>query len=153
MIIIPLANNNYMIKRYLLYGMFGWLMEIVWTGLDSMINGDLRLIGFTNLWMFFIYGTAVFLEPIHDRIMNWRWPVRGLIWVAFIWGIEYISGSVLVAILGVYPWKYTGPFAVNGLITLDFAPAWFAAGLIFERVHHALDVYEIRLKNYKRNYD
>lgn len=118
-------------------------MEIVWTGLYSMINGNLKLEAFTNLWMFFIYGSAVFLEPIHDIISRWRWFVRGIIWVILIWGIEYTSGLVLKNTLGVYPWLYTGSYAVQGLIRLDYAPAWFAAGLIFERIHRTLDSYRI----------
>lgn len=137
-----LKKTNYMIKRFFLYGLIGWCLEIIWTGLDSLINGDLRLVGFTNLWMFFIYGSAVFLEPVHDFIAGWRWPLRGFVWLFIIWGIEYISGLLLVTILGVYPWRYTGPLAVDGLITLEFAPVWFTAGLLFERLHRLLDRYE-----------
>lgn len=132
-----------MLKRFLLYGLIGWIIEIVFTGMDSLIQGDLRLIGFTNLWMFPIYGLAVFLEPLHDLIANWRWPFRGLFWLALIWGIEYISGLILVNILGVYPWRYTDAYAVNGLITLRFAPVWFIGGLLFEKVHRFLDTVRI----------
>jgi uncharacterized membrane protein len=36
----------------------------------------------------------------------------------------------------VVPWDYTGtPLAVAGVIRLDYAPAWFVAGLLFERLH------------------
>lgn len=132
-----------MIKRFLLYGLIGWSLEIIWTGLESFVHGDLRLMGFTNLWMFLIYGSAVFLEPLHDYISDWRWPLRGLFWLLLIWGIEYVSGLILVSILGVYPWRYTGPLAINGLITLSFAPVWFVGGLLFERIHHALDTLKI----------
>lgn len=118
-------------------------MEIFWTGMSSLIGGDLRLAGYSNLWMFFIYGAAVFLEPIHDIIRNWRWPIRGVIWMVIIWGIEYTSGLLLVKILGVYPWFYGGPLAVEGIVNLAFAPAWFIAGLLFERAHRMLDAYEI----------
>lgn len=132
-----------MFKRFFIYGITGWGMEIIWTGLNSLLRGDLTLEGFTNLWMFFIYGSAVFLEPIHDIIRSWPWITRGIIWVIIIWGIEYASGLLLVSALGVYPWEYTGPFAIDGLIRLDFGPAWFVAGLIFERIHWTLDLYEI----------
>jgi hypothetical protein len=135
------VKNIFMLKRFFIYGLTGWIMEILWTGAGSLINGDMRLGGFTNLWMFIIYGMAVFLEPIHDIIHKWRWPIRGFIWMVLIWGIEYTSGLLLVNILGVYPWLYKGPFAIDGLVRLDFAPAWFAAGLIFERIHLALDSY------------
>ncbi|MCX7922173.1 MAG: hypothetical protein N3B21_09210 [Clostridia bacterium] len=132
-----------MIKRFIIYGLVGWSMEVIWTGLYSLINGDLRLGAFTNLWMFFIYGSAIFLEPIHDIIYEWRWPVRGLIWVVIIWGIEFTSGLVLKSVLGLSPWIYTGPFAIDGLIRLDFGPAWFVAGMVFERIHRTLDAYRV----------
>lgn len=60
-----------------------------------------------------------------------------------IWGIEYLSGLILLNILGVYPWRYTGMFAINGFITLSFAPVWFFGGLIFEKLHHTLDKFQI----------
>ena len=130
-------------RRFLVYGLLGWSVEIIWTGLGSLMGGDLRLLGFTNLWMFFIYGLAVFLEPIHDIIKGWNWFSRGLIWVVLIWGIEYTSGLFLKSALGVYPWYYTGPFAIEGLVRLDFAPAWFVVGILFESVHRTLDEYNI----------
>lgn len=132
-----------MIKRFFIYGLVGWGMGVVWTGLGSLFNGDLRLESFTNLWMFFIYGSAVFLEPIHDTISKWRWPVRGFMWVILIWGIEYTSGFLLTNLLGVSPWVYDGAFAVDSLVRLDYAPAWFIAGMIFERLHYTLDAYGI----------
>lgn len=118
-------------------------MEIVWTGLGSLLGGDLRLTGNSNIWMFFIYGCAVLLEPVHDAIASWKWPIRGLLWTVLIWGMEYGSGLLLYVILGVHPWIYTGPLAIDGLITLAYAPAWFGAGLLFERVHRMLDRYGI----------
>lgn len=132
-----------MLRRYFLYGLLGWILEILWTGLESLISGDLRLMGFTNLWMFFIYGSAVFLEPLHDFISEWRWPVRGFIWLGIIWGIEYFSGLFLFGLFGVFPWHYTGPLNIHGLITLEFAPVWFVAGLLFEKIHRALDNFTI----------
>lgn len=131
-----------MIKRFLFYGLAGWCLEIMWTGLESLINGDLRLMGFTNLWMFLIYGSAVLLEPLHDLISHWRWPVRGFFWLMVIWGVEYLSGLILATLLGVYPWYYTDSLALGGLITLRFAPVWFVTGLFFERVHLTLDSME-----------
>lgn len=130
-----------MMKRFFIYGILGWGIEVIWTGIGSLISGDLRLLGFTNLWMFFIYGSAVFLEPINDTISNWKWPIRGFIWVIIIWGIEYTSGLILSTILGVKPWVYEGRYAVDSLVRLDYAPAWFVAGLIFERIHRTLDKY------------
>ena len=132
-----------MMKRFFIYGIIGWSMEVLWTGVGSLLSGDLRLLGYSNVWMFFIYGSAVFLESIHDIIYKWKWPVRGFLWMIIIWGIEYSSGLLLLSLLGVYPWRYGGAYAVDGIITLAFAPAWFTAGLFFERVHRALDAYGV----------
>ncbi len=132
-----------MLKRFLFYGIFGWGIEIIWTGLGSLLGGDLRLLGHSNLWMFLIYGCAVFLEPIHHTIARWPWLLRGLLWVLLIWCIEYSSGLLLYLVLGVHPWYYTDRFAVNGLITLAYAPAWFVAGMVFELLHGNLDRYGV----------
>lgn len=56
-----------------------------------------------------------------------------------IFTVEYLSGLVLRMLLGVCPWDYSGnTFSVNGLIRLDYAPAWFTAGLLFEKLHDLL---------------
>lgn len=56
--------------------------------------------------------------------------------MVIIFGIEYTSGGLLRAVTGASPWNYTGKlYSIDGLIRLDYAPAWFAAGLFFERVH------------------
>lgn len=118
-------------------------MEIFWTSLESLKNGDIRLIGYSNAWMLLVYGLAVFLEPLHDIMKHWNVFIRGMIWMVLIWGIEYTTGIILHTILGVYPWYYTGKLAIDGLVTLAFAPAWFVAGLIFERIHTTLDAYGV----------
>ncbi len=132
-----------MLKRFFFYGLAGWGIEMVWTGAGSLLNGDLTLPGQSNLWMFFIYGCAVFLEPLHHAISQWNWFLRGLLWVLVIWSIEYASGFLLYKVLGAYPWYYSDSLALNGLITFAYAPAWFVAGLIFEMLHKSLDRYRI----------
>ncbi|MEW9121083.1 MAG: hypothetical protein AB2421_00135 [Thermotaleaceae bacterium] len=129
-----------MILRFIIYGLLGWCIEIFWTGFGGALTGDRRFQGYTYLWMFPIYGSAVFLERLHDMMIDWPILLRGGIWVFIIYGIEYASGSLLRASIGLCPWNYDGAkYAVKGLIRLDYAPAWFAAGLLFERIHLFLD--------------
>jgi uncharacterized membrane protein len=126
-------------KRFLVYGVTGWGLEMIWTGAGSLLHGDLMLRGFSYLWMFPIYGLAFFLEPLHEELRPWPWFVRGLIWMGIFFTIEYSSGWLLRSLLGSCPWDYSGArFSVDGLIRLDYAPAWFAAGFLFERLHDAL---------------
>lgn len=122
--------------RFFIYGLLGWTMEIFWTGLGSLIKGDLRLQGFSYLWMFPIYGTAVFLGPVRERIKDLNWQLRGSLWMVIIFGIEATAGILIKLFTGTIPWDYTGssPYSVGGLIRLDYAPVWFGVGLLFERV-------------------
>ena len=116
-------------------------MEIFWTGLGSLLKGNLMLSSVTYLWMFPIYGLAVFFERIHDYIKELPWFIRGVIWVALILTLEYWTGWLLKSFLGRCPWDYSDvtPYHIQGFIRLDYIPAWFLAGLIFERIHKALD--------------
>lgn len=133
-------HNRFMIQRFLVYGLLGWGLEIVWTGFLSALSGDLRLLSTTYLWMFPIYGSAVLLEPLHNGIRHYPWWLRGLFWAAAIWTIELSSGAIINALTGVIPWDYTGdtPWQLGGLIRLDMAPLWFGVGFLFERLHDYL---------------
>lgn len=126
-----------MAMRFLVYGALGWTVEIVWTGLGSLLRGDPRLTARTYLWMFPIYGGgALLFERIYAVISHQPWGVRGLVWTAAVFTVEYASGVFIRRLVGRVPWDYSGAaLAVNGLIRLDYAPAWFALGLLFERAY------------------
>jgi uncharacterized membrane protein len=128
----------YMIIRFLIYGAIGWCMEIMWTGFHSLKNKDYKMTATTSIWMFFIYGMVVFFEPVCDVLAGLPILIRGGIYVLCIFGIEYLTGGFLKR-LGSCPWDYTGSkYSINGLIRLDYAPAWFLAGIIFEAVYRQL---------------
>lgn len=129
-----------MIFHFIIYGLLGWNLEVIWTGLWSFAGGDFDMVGHTSLWMFFIYSAAgVLFEKIHERIRDKRWYERGLIWMYLIFVCEFLSGFLL-SIFGVHPWIYDGTFNVLGLIRLDYAPVWFFVGLLFEMVHDFLPI-------------
>ncbi|NLM97876.1 MAG: hypothetical protein GX175_09775 [Halanaerobiaceae bacterium] len=128
-----------MITRFFVYGLAGWCMEIFWTGLGSLVRGEAELRGWTYLWMFPIYGLAILMEPIHNQIRDWPFYLRGIVYVFFIFMIEYTTGWILRNTISLCPWDYShSAYSINGLIRLDYAPAWFAAGLIFEKIHDLL---------------
>ena len=130
-----------MIPHYLIYGVAGLLIEIFWTGMGSLISGNYALTGQTYLWMFFIYGLAVFLEPIHDLIRSKSILIRGFIWITLIYFIEFSTGLLLRLFIGYCPWDYSNATTLTlwGLIRFDYAPAWFIAGIMFEKLHDWLD--------------
>lgn len=136
-----------MLKRFIIYGLMGWIVEVIFTGTFSLLSGSVRLVAQTYLWMFPIYGLAVIFEPVHDEIRSLIWPLRGLIWVGLIFFIEYTTGWILKSTIGICPWDYSGntPYSVNGLIRLDFTPFWFIGGLLWEKIHDYLDDLEIKI--------
>ena len=128
-----------MITRFFIYGLIGWCTEIFWTGLGSLLRGDPKLRGWTYLWMFPIYGLAIFLEPVYYLIKDWPILVRGGVYTTIILAVEYLAGWLLRNIINICPWDYSKtPYSINGYIRLDYAPAWFVAGLLFERLHDLL---------------
>lgn len=131
--------------NYLKCGVAGWCMEIVFTSMESIASGDFRLMGRTSLIMFPIYGLGALLGPIGRWVDNWLGDrkvicKKDMMWrhgvgdMVLIFVVEYISGFFLRN-AGICPWDYTGRnMNVDGLIRLDFAPCWFGAGLLFERI-------------------
>ncbi len=130
-----------MLTHFIIYGLLGMLMEVFWTGLHSLLSGNLNLISKTSIWMFFIYGSAILLEPIHDKIRRKNIILRGLAWVLLIYGIEFLSGFLLEKLIGSCPWDYRSStrYTLKGYIRFDYFPAWFIVGLVFEKIHDLLD--------------
>ena len=127
-----------MILRFILYGFLGWGLEVFWTGINSIKNGDRTLKGNSSLWMFPIYGTGVFLEPIMSIMLPFPIVLRGVVYMLCIFIVEYASGTVLKK-YAACPWDYSmSVYSVNGVIRLDYAPIWFSVGLIYEFIYKTL---------------
>ena len=129
--------------RFIVYGIFGWCTEIVWTaGSDAAEAAiarrplDPRLAGKTYLWMFPIYAFGgLMFEVGHALVGDFAWPLRGLVYTVGIFAVEYLTGWLIQALTGTIPWDYSDRrWNVHGLIRLDYAPAWFAFGLLLEQV-------------------
>ena len=124
-----------MIIRFVIYGAIGCLMEVLWTGLGALKNKNYRLTSNTSLWMFFIYGMVVFLEPFFIFLSPFNFILRGAVYAGLIFLGEFITGTVLKR-ADICPWDYSqARYHVRGLIRVDYAPAWAVAGLFFEQVY------------------
>lgn len=120
-------------------------MEIIFTSIESILANDMRLMGRTSLLMFPIYGMGALLGPISRGLDRWIGDAKtlkrkdkfwrhGLNDMVLIFLAEYVTGAFLKA-RGMCPWDYNGRlFNIDGLIRLDFAPCWFGAGLLFEKI-------------------
>lgn len=126
-----------MLRRFLFYGIFGLFLEILWTGLNSLVHGDMTLQAHSSLIMFFIYGMVVFLEPVFNIFIRQTAFVRILTYSVFIFMTEYFSGIILSR-FGVCPWHYATRFSINNVIRLDYIFIWMAAGYMYERLYFYL---------------
>lgn len=115
-------------------GVTGWCMEILFTALQSFRRRELKLMGNTSVWMFPIYGLAAFISPLSrllKHLSSWK---RGTIYMALIYVVEFCSGSFLQK-RGLCPWDYgLSKYNIRRVIRLDYAPYWFGAGLLFEKL-------------------
>ena len=109
-------------------------MEILFTSAGSLLKHDKRMIGQTSLWMFPIYGMAAIISPLYKLIKEKPVLMRGSIYTLGIFSFEYLSG-IFLRKYHLCPWDYSDAKTnVNGVIRLDYAPLWMAAGLLFERI-------------------
>lgn len=122
------------LRNFVKCGTVGWCMEITFTALDSLRRREFNLKGVTSLWMFPIYGCAAFLKPIARLLHAAPTWFRGLSYMSLIFSAEYLSGTFLGK-RGLCPWDYQhSRWNIKRYIRLDYAPFWFGAGLLFERV-------------------
>ncbi len=129
--------------RFVIYGVLGWCVSIVWSAVEDRLRGqapDWRLRGQVSLWAFPLFGLlAVFYEPVHDGLRPIHWFMRGATYAVGIWVVEYVAGWLLSKLLGHCPWDYSGWRGnLQGLITWEFGVVWFAFGLALEPVHDFL---------------
>jgi len=84
--------------------------------------------------MFPIYGMASLLYPLCRLLKGKNILLRGGIYTCIIFAGEFLSGTLLQKIKAC-PWDYSNArLNVKGLIRLDYAPLWFGAGLLFEKI-------------------
>lgn len=122
------------LKNFLKCGLAGWCMEILFTSIDSLRRRDMTLQGFTSLWMFPIYGCAAILSPLSRLLRDRPIWMRGTLYMGLMFSGEYLTGRLL-AKRKACPWDYgRSRWNIGKVVRLDFAPCWFLAGLLFERL-------------------
>lgn len=116
----------------LVYGCLGLLVEVLFTGVMSVLRRDLRARAQTYLWMLPIYGVGgLVLEQLH-RYLVWHPVALAVASVPIIYVLEFVSGWVLRLSIGQCPWDYgSARFAIRGLIRVDYAPFWLLLALAF----------------------
>lgn len=115
-------------------GVTGWCLEVLWTGFINLCKSDKKLSSNTSLIMFPIYGMAAFIKPIYKLVKDKNMMLRGSLYTVLIYVTEFTSGYFLKK-HNMCPWDYSeSKYNIKGIIRLDYAPAWFAVGLIYEKL-------------------
>ncbi len=137
-------------KKWLLFFAFGCVgitTEIFFTAIstvvESMLNNEpisWRLLGFSYIWMFPIYGLIAFFAPIVFRFLL-KYPLLLRLFLAaiIIFVVEFISGFLLDQLTGSCPWEYKYGFHIMGYIQLEYLPAWMLFVFIIEKIYKFLD--------------
>lgn len=127
--------KNTFLRDFFVCGVTGWCIECTFTGINSVIfKNDKELTCHTSIWMFPIYGMAALLSPVIKLLKRENTLIRGGIYTVLIYIGEYISGNILKK-YKVCPWDYSeAKFNYKGVIRFDYAPFWFLAGLLYEKI-------------------
>lgn len=125
-------------NHFIICGLTGWCLEILWTGLGSFFKKDYKLSCHTSVWMFPIYGMGALIAPCGQKIKRVPLIFRGTLYAIIIFATEFSTGYILKH-HNVCPWDYSASkYNYKGLIRLDFAPLWFFVGLLFEQIPYLL---------------
>jgi hypothetical protein len=127
--------------RFFVYGLLGWAVEILWTGLPKRRPIDWTLSGHTQWWTFPLYGQiAILYEPLHNRVRRFAFPLRGLIYAAGFIAVELTAGELIKRLTGKIPWDYTGKtrWHLRGATRFDYVILWFIFGIVLEPIHDYL---------------
>ncbi|KAJ8045144.1 hypothetical protein HOLleu_08087 [Holothuria leucospilota] len=146
--------------RFYIYAIHGYATEVMFTASwEFVVNLNWRFPGVTSVWSLFIYGASTLvIEKMYLKMKD-TVPliIRLVIYVLWIYLWEFSTG-LLLSQFNACPWDYT-PFEWDffGLITLEYAPAWFFGAFITEQIliKHTLRLYfgnstEMQLGNKKK---
>ena len=128
--------------RFLLFALFGLLLEVFLASAIGFWKGDLTPRGHTSVWMVFDYGLlGVLLMPMARPLIRRGVPLpaRAFLYMLAIYAVEYLSGALFTS-LGMQVWNnHWCRWNIHDHIALDFAPVWYALGLASEFLYRKFD--------------
>lgn len=150
-----MKQKHHFFRHFIICGILGWCLEILFTSFHSFRRKDFRLTGNTSMWMFPIYGLGAFLAPVCYLVRNRNMIFRGSLYALLIFLGEYLTGTLLQR-RELCPWDYSrSRWNIGNVIRLDYLPVWFLTGLFFEQYHRTtfskpVQNRDIRLSEHKK---
>lgn len=146
-----------MAMRWFLFACIGLLIEVFFTGLASLLGGNISAMSKTSPWMMLDYGIlGIAVWPVSQALIARGVPLAGraAVYTLGIFFIEYVSGIAFNAI-GIRIWDYSHhtlniggteiPMHLSGQITAYYTPFWFALGMVVEKLHKRVDAVAVYL--------
>jgi uncharacterized membrane protein len=133
-----------LVFQMLIFAVLGLGLEVIFTSaLDWRQSNPRHLLGYSSLWYLPLYSISpVFLHFTAASLFGLPIVLRGVVYMAFIFAVEYVGMFCLRRLLGSSPSEvgyYQSPWNIHGLIRLDFAPAMFLMGLFFEFIYRRIN--------------
>lgn len=126
--------------RFYIYGLQGIFTEVIYTALwDFITLGNVKLIGVSSTWAFFIYSLSHLFIEVVSPVLTHKYKIplllRAFVYLAWTYFWEFSTGYIL-SLFGACPWNYEPWFNWHfmGLITLEYAPLWYAGSILAERI-------------------
>lgn len=133
---VPTPSLSVWLRLYI-YGIHGFMTEVLFTAAwDLAVTSNPQLPGCTSVWSFLIYSTSVLAIEVFYRKTHNTVPLifRCILYVVWTYIWEFSTG-LLLRQFNACPWDYTErSYNLMGLITLEYAPAWFFAGLLTDQI-------------------
>lgn len=125
------------LQRIVAYGCLGILIEVLFTGLGSLLKKNWSATSTTYLWMLPIYGLGgLIIEATHTWLISWPIYILTIIYTVEIYAVEFCSGWVLRHTVGKCPWDYSDSrFNIMGLVRLDYFPFWYGLAYAAHFLH------------------
>ncbi len=128
-------------QKFLVFGCIGWLVEVIFTGVASILHGDKKAVCQTYLWMAPLYGLIGLILEVMRAVPIPFWLKAPLLYVPLFYLAEFGYGWLLEHLIGVCPWNYgRGRWTPAGLINLKYAPFWLALALFADPLARILQV-------------
>src|SRR5258706_4938794 len=144
MILTPLV----LLQKFLFGATAGVLIEFLFTGISSVLKGNLKATSCSYLWAPPVYGTTVLVLDLLRQGLGWPFWAMAPIYVAVFYLAEALSGLAIKAITGwlqarwpsfhgggVVPWEYPkSTWAPAGLVNFKYLPFWLFLALLFDPI-------------------
>ncbi|MEW5849438.1 MAG: hypothetical protein AB2A00_11525 [Myxococcota bacterium] len=126
-----------MLAQMFIFAMVGLGLEVVFTGvLDGITHRRKLLMGYSSVWYVPFYAAVPWaFERLWPYLVALPWFTRGAVYVVLFHVGEYLAMGLLRLLLGQSPSEESyrkSAYNIHALTRLDFAPAFFVMGMLFE---------------------